>query len=134
MDTGAVKFIIVRMADEGGSQKGTMEAFRLQTRSDHTYRVHIWKVVLGVSIIVAIVAFVVAGFFYPECNATQNRGFYSCPCKPGSVWDESRSLCICLDTGATPATDSCASAMNDVRFVFEDLRDSDGEWTTVNQC
>lgn len=118
---------------------GSWELFRLNIYSDQTQRVHIFKVLLFILILLGVAAFVIAGYFYPECNGTQDRGFYSCPCKAGSALDESTGLCYCLDTGDTIATYGCSGYENDLRYVFKDNRndsDSDeyGGWTTTTSC
>lgn len=118
--------------ETGPTPKGRVQLFTKHIYSDSTYRVHIFKVLLGILIFGCIVAFVVLGFFFPECNGTQERGFYSCSCKAGSALDQESGLCKCLDDGNTLATTTCDGATNDVRYIFTDART--GEWQTSASC
>jgi hypothetical protein len=126
---------------EGGAPKGTFGGnIVLRTYSDSVYAVHIGKVMLVVFIILAITAFVIVGFFYPACNSTQDHGFYSCSCKDGSALDLTTGMCMCLDTGAVPATVGCAAySANQRRYVYKKVVPGDdavfGGWVeSTNAC
>lgn len=108
---------------EGNAPKWTFGGeITLHTYRDSVYFGHIGKVMLVLLIVLAIAAFVVVGFFYPECNSTQDRGFYSCSCKDGSALDLTTGMCMCLDTGAVPATSGCpAYAANQRRYIYESV-------------
>jgi hypothetical protein len=94
----------------------------LHTYSDSVYYAHIGKVLLVILILVVITAFIVIGLFYPQCNSTQDHGFYSCSCKAGSALDLTTGQCLCLDTGAVPATAECpAYVANERRYVYESV-------------
>ena len=87
-------------------------------------------------ILVGVVAFVIVGFFYPKCNATQDRGFYSCSCKPGSAMDEDSGLCYCLDTATVSAANGCANyEANKTRYIYSLIEHDDDEeyggWTAT---
>ena len=120
---------------EGSAPKGFLgTGLTLHTYSDSTYYAHIAKVALLILVILGIVIFVILGFFFPQCNATQDRGFYSCSCKPGSALDRTTGQCLCLDTGSTPATSGCSAYVNNERrYVYADVRpsadDDTGGWT-----
>lgn len=119
----------------GRTSKGEFGGtIQLKTYSDSVYHVHIWKVLLVVAIILGVTAFIVTGFFYPVCNGTQDRGFYSCKCKEGSALDKS-GYCICMDTGGTLALGGCPTGAADTRYIFADARpDADasfGGWSTT---
>ena len=102
--------------------------FTLHTYSDGTYYAHIGKVLLILLVILGIAAFVIVGFFYPECNSTQDRGFYSCSCKPGSALDLTTGYCMCLDTASTAASAGCSNYIaNEQRYVFADNTDANAE-------
>ena len=120
----------------GSAPKGMIQEFELHTYKDTTYYAHIAKVLLVILIVIGIAAFVIIGFFYPECNSTQDRGFYSCTCKEGSALDLQTGLCMCLDTAATSASIGCANyAANELRYVYADKTDETdleseyGNWT-----
>lgn len=114
---------------ESGAPKGTFGGqIRLRTYSDRTYEWHIFKVILGVAVVLAIAAFIILGFFFPVCNSTQDRGFYSCSCKDGSALDRISGTCICLDTGKVAATDGCPNyATNNTRLIYADARPSQAD-------
>ena len=117
----------------GSAPKGEFGGqITLHTYTDSVYYGHIGKVMLTLLVILAITAFVVVGFFYPVCNGTQNRGFYSCSCKEGSALDQTTGLCICLDTGTVQATSGCpAYAANQQRYIYQAISSDDaanGGW------
>lgn len=94
----------------------------LHTYSDSVFHAHIGKVLLVILILVAITAFIVVGLFYPECNSTQDHGFYSCSCKAGSALDLTTGQCLCLDTGTVPATVGCSAYVaNERRYIYESV-------------
>jgi hypothetical protein len=106
----------------GNTPKGTFGGdITLHTYSNRTYHIHVLKVLLIVFILVGIAAFIVLGFFYPECNATQDRGFYSCRCKTNSALDLESGLCLCLDTGTIPAINGCPGTSG-IRYIYADTR------------
>jgi len=112
---------------ESGPKKGYIGGqITLHTYSDSVYYAHIGKVALALLIIAAIVVFIVVGLFYPECNATQDHGFYSCSCKDGSALDMTTGMCLCLDTGKVAATSGCPSYVaNERRYIYADGRPSE---------
>lgn len=121
-----------------GAPKGTFGGqLALHTYSDSTYYGHIFKVILAIAIVVGIGLFIVLGFFFPQCNSTQDRGFYSCSCKEGSALDVETGNCYCLDTASVLATNGCPNYVNNqLRYVMADERDPSakfGGWKSSDE-
>lgn len=114
----------------------------LPIRSDKSYMGHIFTVLIVCLVVLVVAGVVLAGFFYPVCNNTQNRGFYSCSCREGSALDLTDGYCKCLDTGTTKAVSdsTClAYAQNKIRYVYEDTRpninaSTTGGWSKTLSC